>query len=953
MNTTTLARLAALALAIPLAGTAAAQELNTNALSENGWFSDDTRADGTGASPAGTNLISDTLTDDPEASLSGSAAADAEILDQVQFGPPPVTPPPGTHLGAVRLHIDGAGAGGKTQISHRKDDGVGHGPGSAFGPAFTAEFSWMGSGPPAITASLKFGLKTPDFGSTGTSTRTGENVWDKVLIYEPGQGNGKTADGTWQTETIDFTTGKWWFFDRTVSASSQSTPLSLADMSTSAVVYKPGKTIADAYALITDPTSIITSVQFGIGSNNPLGDVYVNQLVTSAYRPGITTTFGQPSPFDQDVIPDILFGSGNTNGGFTVDRQDGIELGLRSKQRFPAANVFNSNGDGTYTWNTGVGSVFPTAIWNFEWAVNTDYKGTSSLKLDGLTYEIGMDFDPGAATNYLSFDPITPGEVIPYSPAPPPTVFWDHAIGDNTTGNGGGTSAGDGPAYTALLGANNVAQQSWRMDFFDEVPFDVFDPTVPGFYDFYLAAFDGGNEVARTAITVIAVDGSSLTLEANPCQADAFPGTAGLQVEFELWLRNPDDLDLSGYQAFLAFDDMAMTYEGALSSYTSAPFDTNIQPIATAEVAPGELRLDGNAFFVPAASGDGKLATLVFTVGECETVSVDFDATQAFPNELSYLGSPVGTALLDSSDVLADDTAPVLAASPNITQPADAGSCTEAVVFFTAPTATDNCDPAPTVSCSPASGSTFPVGTTVVTCTATDACGNVSSSNFTVTVTATNAVDVIVELSGSEATSRCIYFNADSCSASTSEVLSFTGNFPAVAVATIEIPCGVWTSLCAKDEQHTKWASSPLMISGSKYVATLPLVLDGGDTDNDGDIDINDVTLFLNQFGDTATAGGCAWSGVRDADFSNDGAVGSEDYAFLVDGWLSTSECLCTMSLTGSTDERRSQPRSLPVGDRLTATADLNGDRRVDWRDVELFELRHGLSGELSRAMRQ
>jgi Fibronectin type III domain/HYR domain len=58
---------------------------------------------------------------------------------------------------------------------------------------------------------------------------------------------------------------------------------------------------------------------------------------------------------------------------------------------------------------------------------------------------------------------------------------------------------------------------------------------------------------------------------------------------------------------------------------------------------------------------------------------------------------------------------------------------TGAVVTYTA-TAIDNADPAPVVSCSPVSGSRFPVGADVVSCTAADASGNKSSGRFTVTV---------------------------------------------------------------------------------------------------------------------------------------------------------------------------------------------------------------------------
>jgi Tol biopolymer transport system component len=49
-------------------------------------------------------------------------------------------------------------------------------------------------------------------------------------------------------------------------------------------------------------------------------------------------------------------------------------------------------------------------------------------------------------------------------------------------------------------------------------------------------------------------------------------------------------------------------------------------------------------------------------------------------------------------------------------------------------TATDAVDPNPTVSCSPPSGSVFPIGDTTVTCTATDASGNVAKGSFAVHV---------------------------------------------------------------------------------------------------------------------------------------------------------------------------------------------------------------------------
>ena len=58
-----------------------------------------------------------------------------------------------------------------------------------------------------------------------------------------------------------------------------------------------------------------------------------------------------------------------------------------------------------------------------------------------------------------------------------------------------------------------------------------------------------------------------------------------------------------------------------------------------------------------------------------------------------------------------------------------------ATVTYTTPAATDNCD-SPTVSCVPASDTVFVVGTTTVTCTATDTSLNASTCSFTITVEA-------------------------------------------------------------------------------------------------------------------------------------------------------------------------------------------------------------------------
>jgi len=91
-----------------------------------------------------------------------------------------------------------------------------------------------------------------------------------------------------------------------------------------------------------------------------------------------------------------------------------------------------------------------------------------------------------------------------------------------------------------------------------------------------------------------------------------------------------------------------------------------------------------------------------------------------------------------------DTTAPAINCPADLFFTADAGQSSRSNVTFGV-TATDNCG-APNVVSIPASGSTFPIGTTTVTNTATDASGNQSRCTFTVTVK--SGADLAVFVSG-------------------------------------------------------------------------------------------------------------------------------------------------------------------------------------------------------------
>ena len=92
---------------------------------------------------------------------------------------------------------------------------------------------------------------------------------------------------------------------------------------------------------------------------------------------------------------------------------------------------------------------------------------------------------------------------------------------------------------------------------------------------------------------------------------------------------------------------------------------------------------------------------------------------------------------------VADSTPPVLTNMPGAIQ-VEANSPAGSVVNFSTPTAIDNVDgPIANVGCAPASGSTFPLGTTTDTCSATDSSGNIGTASFTVTVVDTTPPHLI------------------------------------------------------------------------------------------------------------------------------------------------------------------------------------------------------------------
>lgn len=99
-------------------------------------------------------------------------------------------------------------------------------------------------------------------------------------------------------------------------------------------------------------------------------------------------------------------------------------------------------------------------------------------------------------------------------------------------------------------------------------------------------------------------------------------------------------------------------------------------------------------------------------------------------------GSDTGTFKV----TVVDTTPPVLALPADMT--AEASNASGAVVTYTA-SASDLVDGNVAVQCTPASGSTFALGTTLVSCSATDSSSNTATDSFSVTVTDTTPPQIL------------------------------------------------------------------------------------------------------------------------------------------------------------------------------------------------------------------
>jgi hypothetical protein len=246
------------------------------------------------------------------------------------------------------------------------------------------------------------------------------------------------------------------------------------------------------------------------------------------------------------------------------------------------------------------------------------------------------------------------------------------------------------------------------------------------------------------------------------------------------------------------------------SNTTGGNFDLSTATFTVSVVQPNTaptLSLPAN-LTVEATSSAGAVVTYTATATDAEegalTPSCSRASGSTFPLGTTTVNCSVtdhGTPPLTTTGsftVTARDTTPPALSLPNdIT--AEATGPGGAIVTFTK-SATDLVDGPVTANCNRASGSTFVLGTTTVSCSATDAHGNTANGSFKVTVQDTTAPTFLLSNLQAEATSSS--GAVVTYTASASDLVDGTISALCSPASDSTLPLGPTTINCAATDAH-------------------------------------------------------------------------------------------------------------------------------------------------------
>jgi len=343
----------------------------------------------------------------------------------------------------------------------------------------------------------------------------------------------------------------------------------------------------------------------------------------------------------------------------------------------------------------------------------------------------------------------------PASSNQPPTITLN---GDDQMSIECGTPFTD-PGATATVCGNSIAVTTSG----------TVDIHTPGTYSITYSATANGHTAEATRIVTVEADNTAPTIQVN--------GANPMTVECHTSFTDPG---ATAHDACAG--DFAATASGSVnpnvvgqyiitynatdpSGHAAAPVTRTVNVVdTTAPVVTPPSNVTVNTGSGATSCGttvsDATLGTASASdscAGSLSVTRTGVPAGNVFPvgtTTITYSandGYNTGTAT--QTVTVIDNTAPVISCPASITLEPTCPS--GAIATYTAPVGTDNCPGATTArTAGLASGSVFPIGTTTVTHTVTDASGNTASCSFTVTVLTPQAViqNLITSVSNSSLT---------------------------------------------------------------------------------------------------------------------------------------------------------------------------------------------------------
>ena len=406
---------------------------------------------------------------------------------------------------------------------------------------------------------------------------------------------------------------------------------------------------------------------------------------------------------------------------------------------------------------------------------------------------------------------------------------------------------------------------------------------------------------------------------------------------------NATSASLTGLQLAMNYDHTKLRLD-SVAPATNSPF--------AAEIAEQINNTNGTLRYAAgvdenqnATSAAANLVTLSFTALTNETCgaagllsfgTVSGTTTRCALADATTLAPNLGTL----ASIKIDGTAPVLNnVLANVSVATDAGSTFGAYVANPGVTVSDNCDTlTPTLLITYPDNSTaslwpsdgmFPIGTTTLAWSVTDASGNAASASRTIVVANYQLVDATMSFDGPfvSASTRSIRFKAGS----NTQVLSLSASgspFSGGSINAIQVPVAAsYPCLSAKDPAHSITDTAAATISGVRYQAAFSL--QQGDSNDDDVVDIVD-------FGSFVAARGAGKALDATSNFNSDTIIGTADFSYIGINFFDVGEACGAYN--GATPRERIKVTELRRSGRgELAIADINGDGWVDTTDITLF----------------